>query len=135
MMNSYGLIQNVQIQLNCNQTDLYVWADKPKLSQVLLNLIKNGVEAIPDTGEVMVNAYYRFEEIIIEIIDTGKGMSKEELDNIGTAFFTTKDTGTGLGVLVTVRIVEAIRGKITFESAIGKGTKVVLRLPSAEKEL
>ncbi|WP_419873631.1 ATP-binding protein [Candidatus Pristimantibacillus sp. PTI5] len=134
MMNSYGLIQNVQIQLNCNQTDLYVQADKPKLSQVLLNLIKNGVEAIPDYGEVTLNAYYRFEEIFIEIIDTGKGMSKEDLDNVGTAFFTTKDTGTGLGVLVTVRIVEAMKGKIAFESVVGKGTKVVLRFPAAKKD-
>lgn len=132
IMNSYGLIQNVQMHLNCNQTDLFVWADKPKLSQVILNLIKNGVEAIPDTGEVIVNAYYRHEEIFIEIIDTGKGMSKEDLDNLGTAFFTTKETGTGLGIMVTIRIVEALNGKIAFESKPGLGTKVVIRFPSAE---
>ena len=132
IMNSYGLIQNVQMHLNCNQTDLFVWADKPKLSQVILNLIKNGVEAIPNTGEVTVNAYYRNEEIFIEIIDTGKGMTKEDLNNLGTAFYTTKDTGTGLGILVTIRIVEALNGKIVFESVYGKGTKVIIRFPAAE---
>ncbi|MGO4544857.1 ATP-binding protein [Paenibacillus sp. 2TAB23] len=134
IMNSYGLIQNVQIHLNCNQTDLYVRTDKPRLSQVILNLIKNGVEAIPETGEVTVNAYYRNEEIYIEIIDTGKGMSKEDLSQIGTAFFTTKDTGTGLGILVTIRIIEALHGKISFESELGKGTKVTLRFPAAESQ-
>lgn len=134
IMNSFSLIQNVQIQLNCNQTDLFVLADKPKLSQVVLNLIKNGVEAIPNTGIVTVNAYYRNEEIFIEIKDNGKGMSKEDLDNIGTAFFTTKDTGTGLGILVTIRIVEALNGKISFESKEGAGTKVVLRFPAVEGE-
>ncbi|MGM0880371.1 MAG: ATP-binding protein [Bacillota bacterium] len=130
MMNSYGLIQNVQIQLNCKQTGLYVLADKPRLSQVVLNLIKNGVEAIPDTGDVTVNAFEMDEVIVLEIIDTGKGMSKEDLSHMGTPFFTTKDNGTGLGILVTIRIVEAMKGKISFESELGKGTKVMIKLPS-----
>ncbi|WP_054024610.1 ATP-binding protein [Bacillus sp. FJAT-28004] len=134
IMNSYGLIQNVQIHLNCNQTDLYVWANKPKLTQVILNLIKNGVEAIPDKGEVTVNAYYYNEEICIEIIDTGKGISKEELEQLGTVFFTTKESGTGLGILVTYRIVEALKGKIAFQSELGIGTKVLLRFPAVEPE-
>ncbi|WP_053376269.1 ATP-binding protein [Paenibacillus sp. FJAT-27812] len=134
IMNSYSLIQNVQMHLNCSQTDLFVWADKPKLSQVILNLIKNGVEAIPDTGEVIINAYNRNEEIFIEIMDTGTGMSKEDLDNIGSAFFTTKETGTGLGILVTIRIVEALNGKITFESKPGEGTKITIRFPAAVPE-
>lgn len=134
IMNSYGLIQNVQMHLNCNQTDLFIWADKPKLSQVILNLIKNGVEAVPNAGEVMVNAYYRDGNIFIEIIDTGKGMSKEELNNIGTPFFTTKAAGTGLGIIVTIRIVEAMNGKITFESELDKGTKVIIRLPAAHPD-
>lgn len=130
IMNSYSLIQNVQIQLNCNQTDLFVLADKPKLTQVMLNLIKNGVEAIPKTGEVTVNAYFRNDYIYIDIIDTGIGMTKDELEQIGTAFYTTKSTGTGLGLLVTTRIIEAMRGKLSFESESGKGTKVKIRLPA-----
>ncbi|WP_179090116.1 ATP-binding protein [Paenibacillus sp. FSL H8-0548] len=134
IMNSYSLIQNVEIKLNCNQRDLYLLADKPKLSQVLLNLIKNGVEAIPNTGEVLINAYSHHDVITIEIMDNGKGMSKENLDNLGTAFFTTKDTGTGLGILVTIRIVEALNGEIRFESEKGRGTKVTLRFPVAELE-
>jgi len=132
IMNSYGLIQNVQIHLNCNQTDLYIQANKPKLTQVILNLIKNGVEAIPDRGEVTVNAYYYKEEICIEIIDTGKGISKEELEQLGTVFFTTKETGTGLGILVTFRIVEALKGKIAFQSELEIGTKVLLRFPAVD---
>ncbi|WP_441907499.1 ATP-binding protein [Paenibacillus sp. MCAF9] len=133
IMNSYGLIQNVQIHLNCNQTDLYIRADKPKLTQVILNLIKNGVEAIPDKGEVTVNAYYYKEEICIEIIDTGKGISREELEQLGTVFFTTKETGTGLGILVTFRIVEALKGKIAFQSELGMGTKVLLKFPAVDQ--
>ncbi|WP_169507506.1 ATP-binding protein [Paenibacillus harenae] len=131
IMNSYSLIQNVAMHLNCNQTDLFILADKPRLTQVILNLIKNGVEAIPATGDVTVNAYYRNEEIVIEVIDTGIGMTKENLDHIGKAFFTTKDSGTGLGILVTIRIIEAMHGKITFESEVGVGTKVTIRLPAA----
>lgn len=132
IMNSYGLIQNVQIHLNCDQSKLYVLADKPRLSQVILNLIKNGVEAIPDTGEVAVHAYIMDDVVVIEITDTGKGMSKEELSHMGTPFFTTKDSGTGLGILVTIRIVEALKGKITFESELGRGTKVMIRLPAVK---
>ncbi|WP_223829752.1 ATP-binding protein [Paenibacillus arenilitoris] len=131
MMNSYSLIQNVEMRVNCDRSDLYVLADKPRLTQVILNMIKNGVEAIPETGEVSVNAYARNDEVYIEVVDTGSGMSKEDLDNIGKAFFTTKDTGTGLGILVTVRIIEAMNGKIAFESELGKGTKVTIRLPAS----
>ena len=135
MMHSYGVIQNVDLQLNCSQQELYVLADKPKLSQVIVNLIKNGVEAIPDKGDVIINGYKINDEIVLEIIDNGKGMSKEVLDSIGTAFFTTKSTGTGLGTLVTLRLIEGMGGKITFESKEGRGTKVTIRMLAATHDM
>jgi two-component system sporulation sensor kinase B len=133
-MNSYSLIQNVQIQLYIHERNLVVQGDKTRLTQVILNLIKNGVEAIPDTGNVTVVAFCRDDFVHIDISDTGIGMPKEQIEHVGTAFFTTKETGTGLGLMVTNRILEAMNGKLLIESELGKGTKVTIRLPAYPSE-
>ncbi|WP_343797520.1 HAMP domain-containing sensor histidine kinase [Bacillus carboniphilus] len=70
----------------------------------------------------------------IVIQDNGKGMSKEQLDRIGTLFYTTKEKGTGLGTMVSIRLIEAMKGKIVYTSEEGKGTQVVITLPLVEVE-
>ncbi|WP_307466995.1 ATP-binding protein [Paenibacillus harenae] len=132
MMYSYGLIKNVEIKLVISFADkeLYITADKTKLSQVIINLIKNGVEAITKSGTVTVSGSRDAHTVVIEVADTGAGMSEETIANIGTPFFTTKESGTGLGTLVSIRIVEAMSGKISFASKPGKGTTVTLKFPA-----
>jgi two-component system sporulation sensor kinase B len=126
MMYSYGLIKNVELKLVIVEEELYILADKTKLSQVIINLIKNGVEAIAESGTVTIRGKKDGDLGLIEIVDTGVGMSEETIANIGTPFFTTKESGTGLGTLISIRLIEAMSGKIKFASSPGAGTKVTL---------
>jgi two-component system sporulation sensor kinase B len=78
------------------EDELWLTLNRSKFSQCLMNLMKNGVEAMPEGGTLHVRAFRRNEEIIIDVIDTGKGMSQEEVERLGNPFYSTKEKGTGL---------------------------------------
>jgi signal transduction histidine kinase len=111
--------------------------DKPRMEQALLNIIINGVQAMKEEGILTIQGFinYNSHEVILEVIDTGVGIPKEILPRIFDPFFTTKEVGrgTGLGLSVTYGIIENHGGKISVESELGKGTKVILRFPLKDK--
>jgi signal transduction histidine kinase len=102
--------------------------DPEKLKQVLLNLIVNARDAMADGGQLTVSVGGG-DEPSLEIGDTGPGMEPAVLDNVFDAFFTTKEAGTGLGLAIVRKIVDQHRGEIRIDSAPGKGTRVLVRLP------
>jgi signal transduction histidine kinase len=83
-----------------------------------------------DGGEITVRAYREDRQAVIRIRDTGSGMDEEQIAKLGTPYYSTKTKGTGLGLMVTFRIIEAMNGTIHFESETGKGTEVTLRFPA-----
>ena len=103
--------------------------DYERLKQVLINVLKNSVEAIKDKGKVEIssNIYKRYIDIIIE--DDGIGMSEDTLKQLKTMFFTTKLNGSGLGVCLSNEIIKAHNGELIYTSKEGVGTKVTIRLP------
>ncbi|MGD7022805.1 ATP-binding protein [Rossellomorea vietnamensis] len=104
--------------------------DAKHVKQVLINLIKNGMEAMPFGGEVAIKAEMQNSEMIkLTIKDGGQGISKENLAHLGTPFHTTKSDGTGLGLMVSFKIIEEHHGSIQYESEEGKGTIVSVTLP------
>ncbi|MET3698240.1 two-component system sporulation sensor kinase B [Bacillus oleivorans] len=107
--------------------------DRYQLKQALINIIKNAIEATPAGGFVTVTATGNDNQVRLVIKDTGKGMSKEQLEHLGTVFYTTKDKGTGLGTMVSIRIIEAMKGKIEYSSKVGMGTQVTITLPVIKK--
>ncbi|MFD1738954.1 ATP-binding protein [Bacillus salitolerans] len=111
------------------ETSVKLITDRNKLKQALVNIVKNAIEATDDTGKVFIELKLEQTNAVMIIQDTGKGMSKEQLSRIGTLFYTTKDKGTGLGTMVSLRIIEAMNGKVLFSSELGVGTKVTIRLP------
>jgi len=129
VMFSYGLMNRVQLKVHLEEQGLYIRGDKRKCKQALMNLIKNGIEAMPGGGTIGLTAERIAQLVMIRITDTGQGMSPAQLKQMGQPFFTTKEKGTGLGLLVSIRIVEAMGGTIHFESEIGKGTQVTIMLP------
>jgi two-component system sensor histidine kinase HydH len=99
------------------------------LTQVLLNVVKNGIQELPDGGAVQVTAEATGKEAVIKVIDNGRGISQENLARIFEPFFTTKAKGTGLGLALCKKIIEEHGGAITVQSSTGTGTSVIISLP------
>ncbi|WP_270180909.1 ATP-binding protein [Alkalihalobacillus sp. CinArs1] len=106
--------------------------EKKKFQQCIMNILKNSIEAMPEGGTLTVEATKKGSKVIITISDTGVGMTPEQLSRIGEPFFTTKEKGTGLGMMVTHSIISAMNGHLSFESKPGKGTTVTIFLEVKE---
>jgi two-component system, sporulation sensor kinase B len=135
LLDPLAVKQSVQLDSILDSTDFQLITDRNQLKQALVNLIKNAIEATPESGKVTVRYNPNGNQAFVTILDTGKGMTHEQLSRIGTLFYTTKDKGTGLGTSVSLRIVEAMNGKVSYKSEIGVGTEVLLILPEGKKEL
>lgn len=127
--------QGVQMVSNYDLSDFHLMTDRNQLKQALVNLIKNAIEATPEGGIVAIDYKLKDRHAYISITDTGKGMDHEQLSRIGTLFYTTKDKGTGLGTSVSLRIIETMKGKVSFKSKPGFGTEVTMVLPEGNKEI
>lgn len=122
IVNSQFQLSGKNLVLKLKEDISPVLADKDLLKQALLNLIKNAFEAIDTGGMVTVSTYDREENIIVEVKDNGTGMDQETLDKIFTPFFTSKSTGTGLGLTIVYRIVQSLFAEIKVESKKNYGT-------------
>jgi two-component system sporulation sensor kinase B len=112
----------------------YVFVDKNYLKQSILNLIKNGIEAIDHSGYVKITKRNGDKKRTVQIVieDNGKGMTEEEFEKIGLPYYTTKSKGTGLGSMITSRLIRDMNGTIEYYSTIGEGTKVIVTFPIYE---
>ncbi|MEH7512256.1 ATP-binding protein [Gottfriedia acidiceleris] len=126
-----ALKQNVKLKGD-TEVETFINTDKNQFKQALINLIKNAIEATSSGGFVHTKLHEEKDKTVITIRDNGKGMTKEQLSRIGTLFYSTKEKGTGVGTTVSVRIIEAMNGTITFESSVDEGTKVTIKLPKVE---
>lgn len=132
LLEAYAAKVNVQINVNL-EWEVFVKTDRNQLKQALVNIIKNAIEATDEGGEVSVDQKTIGNESYITITDNGKGMDSEQIARLGTLFYTTKDKGTGLGTSVSIKIIEAMGGTITYKSEQGVGTEVIVILPSMIK--
>ena len=106
-----------------------VLIDAERLLQVFLNLIINAIHAMAGGGALRVSTQANTEHLVIQIGDSGCGISQENLETIFDPFFTTKETGTGLGLAIARRILEEHQGDISVESTENVGTTFIMRLP------
>ncbi|MCD8510167.1 MAG: ATP-binding protein [Bacillus sp. (in: Bacteria)] len=104
------------------------------LQQCLLNIIKNCIEAMPKGGEIKIETKRVKENLVIKILDNGAGMTKEQLSRLGEPYFTTKDEGTGLGMMAAIRIIESLKGKLNVTSQLDVGTEFTLTFPIVSEE-
>ena len=128
LINSYSNIKGIRIESSI-QDQLHMNGNRAELKQILVNIMKNGIEAMKDNGLLTVRLYSNLGEIFIEIIDTGMGMTKEQIHKVGTPFYSTKDKGTGVGLTISYQLVQSMKGKLEIESERGKGTKFTIRFP------
>ncbi len=128
-------LQNVEISHELQDKDRLVQVDGPKVVRVLVNLFSNAAEAMPDGGSIRVISRFcrqdSVEYLSISVSDTGPGMDEVHLQRIFEPFFTTKKRGTGLGIPICKKIVEAHNGTICYRSKLKEGTTVELLFPAA----
>lgn len=103
--------------------------DKIKLEEVFLNLLRNAKEAIETEGNILMTAERKKDILIIKITDDGCGIPEDRIDTIFEPFKTYKQGGTGLGLSLSKRIIEAHNGTISVASEVGKGTSFTIKLP------
>jgi PAS domain S-box-containing protein len=122
-------LKNVIIECKCVCRDIWISGEKNQLKQVFLNMIKNAIEAMPAGGKVFVTIESNFSEIVISIEDTGRGMTADQVRRLGEPFYTTKENGNGLGLMVSFKIIETHRGAIEVKSELNRGTKFIISFP------
>lgn len=124
------------IQMQFNKTDLILYLDPKQMQQVILNLTKNAIEAMPQGGKIEIDVNHEpdQETVLIRIRDCGIGMSEEVQKKLFDPFYTTKDKGTGLGLSLVQQIIAEHQGKIWFESERNKGTTFFIRLPDLREQ-
>ncbi|MNI55334.1 Sporulation kinase A [compost metagenome] len=111
---------------------LWVRGNSSKFKQAFINIIKNSIESLGDEGLIRMTAYSSEGKVYIHIKDDGEGMDQEVLSRLGEPYFSNKTKGTGLGLMVTFRIIEAMHGEIRFDSQKGAGTESITTLPLAD---
>ena len=137
LMEAQANLYGVTIKCNyCNELpDFIIHGEENKLKQVFINLLKNAIEAMEQGGEILISAQPSGNEIEIKIIDGGCGIPPELLSKVGQPFFTTKEKGTGLGLMVCHSIIESHQGTMVIDSIRGKGTTVSIKLPLYQTQL
>jgi two-component system NtrC family sensor kinase len=116
--------QGITWRLEMAQNLPQVWFDPIHLRQVILNIVKNGIEAMPDGGTLTISSGREAARVFFQISDTGEGIPPEVMEKIFQPFFSTKSKGSGLGLAISQKIMEAHQGEITIESEPHRGTRV-----------
>lgn len=127
-----NLLKAKNIKLYFDDVDeVYISGDYNRLVQVIINIIKNSIEALEERDDAYIRICTKIDKKYVYIIceDNGEGITKENLVKIQEPFFTTKPKGTGLGVSLSYEIIKAHNGKIIYESEYSKGTTVIIKIP------
>ncbi|MCP2599269.1 ATP-binding protein [Candidatus Aminicenantes bacterium AC-335-B20] len=130
----------VKFELELDENSTSVTIDKELVEEALSNIIENSIEALPNGGKIIISTTVIYSPLLktrkgveVEIIDNGKGIPEDKIEDIFNPYFTTKKEGIGLGLTLTKRIIDAHGGRIEVQSRIGIGTKFALFFPVREE--
>ena len=112
-----------------NQLSAADLVNRPKMQQILLNLLRNSIQAMPTGGRLACRFWSDQDKLVFDVEDTGHGIEPANVGRIFDPFFTSRPTGTGLGLWIVLRLVQSMRGDIDFKSAPGQGTKFSVQIP------
>jgi two-component system, NtrC family, sensor kinase len=131
LLGSQGVLKLLKVTVQAEPALPSVHADPHLLEQILINLIMNAKDAMPQGGELQLKGRREGGEVLVEVKDDGEGIPPEHLPLVFEPFFTTKEPGkgTGLGLAIAARLADSCGGRITVESELGLGSRFVLRLP------
>ncbi|MCF6410916.1 PAS domain-containing sensor histidine kinase [Pseudalkalibacillus salsuginis] len=133
LLEAQANLYNIQLLLDFDSV-LIVNCEADQMKQVFINLMKNAIESMESSGGLLVIRTISYKDsVTISFIDEGCGIPEEKLSNVGEPFYTTKEKGTGLGMMICNKIIENHHGSISIESELDKGTKVTITLPLSLK--
>ncbi len=125
--------RNVDCELKVTEAEMMSWADENQVIQALQNLMRNAMEAMPDGGELRVSMERQDGEIVVSVADRGQAIPENLREKIWEPFFSTKETGTGLGLAMTRQIVQEHGGQLTYRAREGGGSILSMSFPTVEE--
>jgi len=131
LLDTQAILNNVELITDLSEDIPPILCDENQIKQVFINFIKNAIEAMSHGGRILIQAVRTEHSIIVRFIDNGCGISEAVLSKLGQPFFTTKETGTGLGFMVSKRIIGNHRGTVEVYSVENEGTTIEVTLPIA----
>ncbi len=129
LLRPYANSLDVELFCHPTETDIYIRGDRQKFRQAMVNIIRNGVESMPNGGDVIARIKVQPAKVAVEVADRGVGMTKEEVERLGEPYFSNKIKGTGLGMMVTYSVIHQMKGTIIVNSEKGLGTVFKLVFP------
>ncbi|MBP1964217.1 PAS domain-containing sensor histidine kinase [Paenibacillus aceris] len=127
-------LYNVQIEIDMDQEIPTIYCNPDQIKQVFINVIKNAVESMANGGLIQISFRNRLKQwLVICVEDQGVGISEDRLSKLGEPFYTSKDNGTGLGLMVCKHIIEGHGGRLSIKSILNHGTTVEIELPLGRK--
>lgn len=125
---------NITVRLGLAKTPITCKIDPDMVKQVILNLFINATQAMPDGGELIIRTKMSDKNANIEISDTGTGIEPDKIDKIFQAYYTSRSAGTGLGLPIAKKIIDAHNGQIAVNSQPGKGTSFTITIPARNSQ-
>ncbi|MFC4303002.1 ATP-binding protein [Cohnella boryungensis] len=129
LLETQAILHNIAIEAEYGSEPLWIYGVENQVKQVFINVIKNAIEAMSDGGAIGIKLTREQDGVFVRIRDEGPGIGEDQLAKMGQPFYTTKEKGTGLGLMVSYKIVDNHQGKIDVKSEIGKGTSFEIMLP------
>ncbi|WP_042463326.1 ATP-binding protein [Neobacillus dielmonensis] len=131
-LSSYALMESVEV-VDDFDDHVVVLGIPGRVQQMFVNLIKNAIEAASPSGQVQVFLRKREDYAEVMISDNGIGMTSQQIENLGLPYYSTKEKGTGLGIMVTLQIIKEMNGTWTVQSQLNQGTQFTLTFPLVEQ--
>jgi two-component system sporulation sensor kinase A len=129
LLETQAILHNIAIEAEYGTDPLWIYGVENQVKQVFINVIKNAIEAMTDEGVIRIKLSRESDGVYVRIHDEGPGIGEDQLAKMGQPFYTTKEKGTGLGLMVSYKIVDNHQGKIVVKSELGKGTIFEIMLP------
>lgn len=134
LMQSQAKLHNIYIHYHEPGNLFTIYCDRSQIKQVFINLIKNAIEVMQDGGEIHVHLYEEETYCLVDIVDEGPGVPDGIMDQIRKPFFTTKEDGTGLGLMVTQQIIDRHQGILNIKRNKDKGSTFQVLLPKRDNK-
>ncbi len=131
LLETQAIMNNVWFDLKLKANSPTIKCDENQMKQVFINLIKNGIEAMPSGGTIYIDTEDSGDEVVVTLRDEGTGISEDIIKRLGEPFFTTKTTGTGLGLMITFNIIKNHHGTVNVTSEVNEGTQIEVRFQKA----